>query len=359
MKKRLLIMSLAVVLVCSMAGVGTMAWYTSQSTSTGNEFQTGTLTLGGIIDDEDVVNQFATVSFDNMEPGEPPTKVQTTVLKNVGSLPFYLYRITASELVDDNTENGVDDTILNDVLLIDITIGGEHVYSGSISQLIEENGGYFDPIYDVQPGNTHDMVINAYMDEDAGNEYQGLSMTCDLTVYATQSETPIQGEPEEAWHDMEQGDVTNFSVKGRNHESWILGEDLVQYDWDWQPNDDEFEYYEIMIKHETGDPNAEITEERWETEESFLWWTWTVNHYDESVVAYDMLTGEIVDLDEEDVIWQVIEDRINIKRDAFPADWEGIEVKLSGTQYEDSSNPGHPDESTIQSLPIQYWSFDD
>lgn len=153
------------------------------------------------------------------------------------------------------------------------------------------------------------------------------------------------------------GSTSNFRVQGRNHQAFFR--DYVQFDWDWNPDDSDFEYYEVMIKHETGDPNVEITEERWQTEETFIWWKITRNHYDESIVVHDMITGETIDLDTYDVLWNVEKDRISINRNVFPSDWKGIEVKLSGTQYKDSNNPSLPDKSTIQSLPIQYWSFDE
>ncbi len=319
MKKKFVAAILAVALICTMAGVGTMAWFTSRATSNDNTFQTGTLTLGGIINGYDVNEKFATVSFDNMEPGEPPHKVQTTTLKNVGSLPFYLYRITASDLVDNNSTNNIDDTMLNSVLMLNITIGGETVFDGRLSQLIEENGGYFDPIYGVNPGETRDMVISAYMDPKAGNQYQGLSMKCDLTVYARQNEYPVPGEN----GDEDLGSTSNFSVKAYNDS------DYVNFDWDWEPNDSIYEYYRLEIKHHTGEPTTEIDAER------------IVILVDKNVYSVDGIArGDVI------IDWS--EDIVKIKKSAFPSDWEGFEVKLSGKQNLRSE----------KSLPWQYWSLD-
>nr|WP_279380044.1 TasA family protein [Sporosalibacterium faouarense] len=355
---------LVVILICSMAGAGTMAWFTSQATSDNNVFAAGTLILGSEgANNDDIYNTFEKVEFPDMEPGQPFVQVQETILKNVGSLPFYLYRMTASQLEDNNLNNEIDDTKLNDVLTLKITLKDmeedadeEQVYYGKLSQLKLDNGGFFDPIYDVRPGEKKVMKIYAELPPEVTNEYQGLSMICDLTLYAKQNNVPIQGDPQNQWHDLQQGSVTNFSVKGINHRPLLRN--LVTFDWDWNPDDSDYEFYEIMIKHETGDPNAQITEERWETEEPFLWWTIKTQHLSEDIEVYDMLTGEEVDLDKWDVIWDPSEDNISIAMSAFPSDWDGMEIKLSGTQYEDLNSPGNPEIDTIQSLPIQYWSFD-
>lgn len=314
MKKRYIAAMLVVTLICAMAGVGTMAWFTSRATSNENTFKTGTLILGGIIDGEDVNEQFATVSFDNMEPGQPPEKVQETVLKNVGSLPFYLYRMTA--------KNITGDTKLDDVLMLNITIGGETVFDGRLSQLVEENGGYFDPIYGIQPEETRQMVITAYMDKNAGNEYQGLNMQCDLTVYARQNEYPVPGENGE--EDL--GLAPNFSVVAYNDDNY------VNFDFDWEPNDLFYEHYKLEIKHETGDVTTGIEAER-------IWLF--INFYNKEVTSLDGISRNDVDVD-----WN--RDIVKIKKSAFPDEWKGFEVKIYGMQ---NLKP-------ISSLPWQYWSLD-
>ncbi|MFA5523528.1 MAG: TasA family protein [Tissierellales bacterium] len=322
MNKRFIAAILAVTLICAMAGAGTMAWFTSQAKSSENTFNTGTLILGGIIDGEDVNETFATVAFNDMEPGEPPYKVQTTQLKNVGSLPFYLYRITASTLVDGNIYNDIDDTMLNNVLMVNITIGDKIVYDGRLSQLVAENGGYFDPIYEVNPDDSKDMVINAYMDPEAGNEYQGLSMKCDLTVYARQNEYPVPGEGGE--EDL--GEAPNFSVVAYNTDTH------VNFDWDWKPNDLIYEYYKLEIKHHTGEPTTEIEADR-------LWFF--INFTNKTVYSLDGIEQEDITVD-----WGA--DIVKIEKSAFPDEWEGFEVKISGMQ----------DLRVLRTLTWQYWSLD-
>lgn len=262
MNKRIIAVALAIVMVCSLAGIGTMAWFTSSATSTSNEFKTGTLVLGSMMDGKEVENTFATVNFEDMEPGEPPVKVQTTTLRNIGTLPFYLYRITASRLVDTNAENGeTDDTILNNVLMIRVTINENEVYYGRLSQMLEADGsGFFDPVYDVRPDEELDMVIEAFMDPNAGNTYQGLSMACDLTVYASQNNAPIAGQ--EGHNPVNLGTTGLFTASAEN--TTYGGEPWVKFSWDWDSaewsNYTAKDELRLRIKHETGNPNAEVYE---------------------------------------------------------------------------------------------------
>lgn len=338
MNRKLIVAILAVTLICAFAGAGTMAYFTSRATSRNNTFVAGSLILGGIIDEEEVQNRFATLSLENLKPGEP-VHVGSTILKNVGSLLFKLYRMTASNIQD---ESGLDD-----VLNIIVKIGGEQVFTGKLSQLAEENGGYFDPIYGIQPGDEKQMEITIMMDAAAGNAYQGKSMTCDLTVYAAQEEMTLQGQPSGTRINFgtAPGGRPTFSVEGYEEGGWLC------FDWDWDPSDDgwlsEREYYQIDIKHETGDPTTNVCEAR------VRWWIF-VNE-GERVISVD-------GIDENDVRVDWSSDIVKIRRSAFPSDWELIEVKLSGTQniswdeVDDVRNGEIPD--SVKTIPgYQPWYF--
>lgn len=323
MNKKVLAVAMAVVLICAAAGAGTMAWFTSAATSSGNQFTAGTLILGSEVNGNDVYEEFATLEFKDMEPGQPPVKVLDTDLKNVGSLPFYLYRMTASNIVDNNSENNIDDMILDDVLMLKIFIGGEQVYYGKLSQLVEENGGFFDPIYGIEPGETRELMIEAELPATTGNAYQGLRMKCDLNIFAAQEEMPVTGQPPLGTR-YDLGATSIFSVEGYNSNNY------VNFDWDWTPNDNLLgsEYYELRIKHETGDTTTEIEEIR-----IFIL-------FDEHVVSVD-------GIDEDDVSVDWSQDIVRIRRNAFPSDWDGFEVELTGAQ-----NGRAP-----ETIPYQYFSL--
>lgn len=274
MKKRYLAIILATALVFVMAGVGTMAWFTNEATSSNNTFQAGTLILGYNNNGTDVSNEFASLTFDNLSPGGDPTDVSTTELKNVGTLPFYLYRITADNFVDNNDDD-IDDLLLDDVLMVSVLIKDEfgverEVFRGKLTQLKEENGGYFDPMYFIDPQETREMKMKVWMDETADNFYQGLSMSCDFTVYASQHAMPLPGETGnyeylatcESFDPSGnlRTDVGYFKVYGKNNGTSVS----FQYRWhtangvpipDPGTNKD---WYELRIKHHTGDPNKEI-----------------------------------------------------------------------------------------------------
>lgn len=313
MNKKILALALTVVMLCAAAGVGTMAYFTSQTTSADNVFQAGTLTLGGVIDGQDVENQFATVSFSNMEPGEPPLKVAETTLKNVGSLPFYIYRLTGSGVVDNNPENDVDDTILDDVLMVKVTIGGEVVYNGRLSQMVESNGGYFDPIYGIEPDDEKEMVIEGYLDPHAGNQYQGLSMQCDLTVYAAQNNMPIPGQ--EGTNPANLGSTSLFNSAAQN--VLFNSEEWIKFDWDWIQNSTWYssnkDELRLRIKHEAGTHDAEV--------------------YEIQVSgSNDVTTNGLLDQNEVMVggVWSSAHDEIWVKRSAFPAEWDTMAVEIGG-----------------------------
>lgn len=337
MRKKYILSIIAIILICSMAGAGTMAWFTGRATSEENNVSAGTLILGtGDVgtDSNDQNFVFDSVAFGSMEPGEPPIQVQRTKLKNVGSLPFYLYRITASQLTDmtiGDTDNGKDDTELDNVLNIEITMcdpdeaveNGEKVFEGKLSELVEENGGFFDPIYSINPQDVKEMVITAHMDSNANNYYQGLSMNCDFTVYAAQNNMPVNGEGSGSGNKVNLGSTSSFSVAGYNSSSH------VSFDWDWTPNDFWSEYYQIDIKHHTGDSTTNIEEWR------------IVFLPGERVISTD-------GIDESDVSVDWGSDIVRIDKSAFPSDWDGFEVKLSGEQ----------DGGSYESIGYQYWSLD-
>ncbi|MCQ1528645.1 TasA family protein [Lutispora saccharofermentans] len=348
MKKKYIAMMLVVALAFSMIGVGTMAWFTSTATSANNTFVAGTLTLGGIIDGEDVANRFATLNLSNIKPGEP-RDLGTTELKNVGSLSFKLYRITASNFTGDLNFTDTLGRKMDDVLNLIVTIGGERVYEGKFSQLVWENGGFFDPIVDVPVGDVRTMQLSVLMDESAGNDFQGKNFKCDLTVYATQNEVPENGEPigTEVYLGRTSGAGTTipwdpaFSVVGKNDNTY------VNFDWDWEPNDDVgsgifragFEHYQIDIKHEKGSPDNTIDAEQ----------TIIIIPVDREIDV----TGD-GPLTESDIVVDWSGDVVKIKKaKLLNAGWDGFEVRLSGIQLVDG---------TVRTIladgsEYQYWSL--
>ncbi|HHV71630.1 MAG TPA: hypothetical protein GXX38_03330 [Clostridia bacterium] len=257
MKRRLIISMVAVALICSLAGAGTLAYFRSVATSSSNTFVAGTLLLGGVDEyGNDMIEKFASLKgIGNIKPGEP-RDVGTTQLKNVGTLPLKLYRITAFNFQGDLDFKDEQGRSLDDVMNLIIKIGDEQVYEGKFSELVEENGGFFDPIVNMLPQEKRDMTLSILMDATAGNEFQGKTFSCDLKVWATQNEVPENGEPLGTVVDLGSSNVGDgvivdswFSVKGYNDATY------ANFDYDWHPDDLIFERYVLKIKHEKGSPD--------------------------------------------------------------------------------------------------------
>lgn len=339
-KKSLLAVALIGMLVLG-SGYGTYAYFTARAVSADNTIKAGTLKLGGVRNGEDVEKQFATVTFKNIEPGETLQNVATTKLKNVGDLPFYLYRITASDLVDNTTgenDNGKTDTILDKVLTMNITIDEKQVYHGKLSELKAINGGYFDPIQEIESKAEKNMKISLSMDSNAGNEYQGLSMSCDFTVYAAQQGMPISGESEGTKYDM--GSTELFSVEG-----WNDGE-YIYFQWHWIPEDKDKEAYKIKLKHQTGNSTTQIKEVR------------CLNSIDDSsIYSLNGITRDYVEFYKSDNI-------IRIDKNAIPQEWKTFEIQLGGSQvfsesdYQIDIDTGIvTDNIDYKTIPYQQWSL--
>lgn len=294
MNKKLIIAVILVTLVFAAAGVGTMAWFTSQVTSTENTFQTGTLALSG-----SQGQQFASLVVSDMQPGMPVHE-GSTILRNNGTLPLKLYRI--------NTGNIVDPDGLDEVLDIEVFVGATSVYTGKLSQLVSGNGGYFNPIMNVPAGQELELKLVVTMSEDANNDYQGKELTTDFTVHAAQENMPLPGE-EEGWTQIASsngGASKGFNIDGRNTNN------AVQYRFNWRQNTGILaEMAEIYVKHQTGDVDSQVQLIR------ILWNTSKIEVQEGHIEAHEV-----------NVNWS--RHIVSIDKSAFPNEWEIIDVKFGG-----------------------------
>ncbi len=87
MRKKLLLLTLALLLVAGMAGAGTFAYFQDTETSTGNTFTAGTLDLKVSDDNEPFGNGVSqTWVLTNMAPGDVPAVVYEVSLMNTGTI---------------------------------------------------------------------------------------------------------------------------------------------------------------------------------------------------------------------------------------------------------------------------------
>lgn len=334
MKKRFYVTLIAIALICAIAGASTMAYFTSSATSTGNAFAAGTLKIGRLNANNQPEEAFAALGFGNLAPGVT-SAAQTTNLKNVGTLPFNVYRITADTFTYAPSTLSPD---LAKLITIHVVLGGKAVYTGLLSDLVAANGGYFDPITQVAVGQDIPMSVTATLSPQAGNAYQSASVKCNFKVYAQQVEVPFNGQ-QNTWVNFgtavnENGNSSSptFSVKGKNEGDWVV------FDYDWIPADKISEFYRISIKHHTGDDTTTIEEKR------------ILLSFREGIISTD-------GIDTWDVLFNVGSDIIKIRKSALPSSWQGFEVKFEGAQNVAGpiSNPWNI--KFDKAIPYQYWSL--
>lgn len=382
--KKIGIILLAAVLCTATAAVGgTKAYFTNKAQSQNNTFNAGTLILGGYdknVEDSiktETANKFMSLNIQNIKPGLPK-EVGKTTLRNIGSLPFKLFRITASNI-------NQSCPLLDEVIEVEIYIDNQKAYTGRLSNLRATNGGYFDPIFPIPAKTDHEMTVYVTMDENAGNAYQGATLTCDLTAYATQTNTTFAGDQNSIHYNLAsvQGSGTvndpKFSVTAWNDAD---PNGYVNFQYTWQPNDvqnciydkninkllqllgisltKDFELYNIEIKHEKGIPDADIGGiNKYDPSLAINWRKIKVKVNWNSFTRNWVISSDDSDLqlNNNDVTFDYTNNIIKIKKSVFPTSssdsidptgWKGFEVRFNGIQI-----PERPAKVTDW----KYWSL--
>ncbi|MFC2022206.1 TasA family protein [Chloroflexota bacterium] len=114
--KRILGLSIAFVLLISMTGIGTWAYFSDVETSTDNVFAAGTLDLK--TDDVDGVSQ--TLLATNIEPGYT-VGPETIILKNIGSVGGATLDLAFSYEESDSSPNPADMSANATAAVIEVT----------------------------------------------------------------------------------------------------------------------------------------------------------------------------------------------------------------------------------------------
>ncbi|MBX7112110.1 MAG: M73 family metallopeptidase [Dehalococcoidia bacterium] len=193
--KRSIFLSLAVIgLVASMIAAATGAVFTDTATSTGNQFQTGTLNIKLADDNEGAADDVsASISFSNMAPGDSVVKPIT--VSNPGSLGLR-YALTSSSTNADGKD------LKGQIVLKVVQVAGTgscsaSAFSGSPAYLY--NGALGAAAFgDVTTGaQTGDRAVAASASEvlclqaslpiATGNAFQGAATTATFTFTAEQT----------------------------------------------------------------------------------------------------------------------------------------------------------------------------
>ncbi len=189
--KKMLALTVAALLVISMAGVGTWAYFSDTEASTNNQLTAGTLDLK--TNNADGVTQ--TLYADSMKPGDSigPATIQ---LKNAGSLAGSTLDIAFSYVESDGGPNDVNKTADDTAGMMEVTTlsyGGSSLL-GSVSDL---NGNGYKDVYDITNADltgqsgltasaTKDFAITVQLRSETGNDFMADGITVTMTFILNQ-----------------------------------------------------------------------------------------------------------------------------------------------------------------------------
>lgn len=218
--RRTLIASLLVVALCFTMLIGTtFAWFTDSVTSASNVIQAGTLKVD-IVDANDVSLAGEVIEFktaDNRDQSEILWEPGCTYVMedffivNKGSLALkYVFEI--------NGVNGNDKLL--EALEWTVMVGDTEVDLDSFV------GELYSATDAGKANKSEKIVITAHMKEDAGNEYQGLSISgIGITVYATQ--LAYENDSFDNQYDAEAGYPVNVSTADELADALVNGGNII------------------------------------------------------------------------------------------------------------------------------------
>jgi len=186
--KKIMGLTIALMLLISMGGIGTWAYFQDTETSTGNVFAAGTLDLK--TDDVDGVTQ--TLYASNLKPGDNVSGSIT--LKNTGSVAGSTLDLAFSYVESDSSPNPADMSANATAAQMELTTldyGGSSLL-GSIS---DGNSNTYTDIEDlknadltgqsgINPSATEDFSITVQLRGDTGGDFQsdGINITITFTL---------------------------------------------------------------------------------------------------------------------------------------------------------------------------------
>lgn len=188
--KKIVVLSLALVMVIGMAGAATFAYLTDSETSSGNQLAAGTLDLK--TNDADGVSR--TLYAVNMSPGAT-VGPSTITLRNAGTADGATLDIVFSYAESDGSPNTADKTADETAAMMEVITldyGGSSLLSSNISDV--NVNGYKD-VEDLKNSSltglsgiaalsTKDFVISVRLRSETGNDFQadGITMTMTFTL---------------------------------------------------------------------------------------------------------------------------------------------------------------------------------
>lgn len=165
MRKKLIAIIMLIGLLGFAGGIGTYAWFTDESTSSGNVFETGELIIGVPAEGDNA----GFINASSLVPGE---HVDGNV--NVINLGDVAFKYKMSVIKTSGSQE------LFDKLNLVINDGTGDLYNGLLKDLNDEIGT-------LQPSANQTLNAVVSLPEDAGNAYQGTQAIAKFVFNATQA----------------------------------------------------------------------------------------------------------------------------------------------------------------------------
>ncbi|OGO79222.1 MAG: hypothetical protein A2Y23_01180 [Clostridiales bacterium GWB2_37_7] len=210
--RKLIALTLIVIMVSVSAGIATYAWYTSSATSTDNTFISGTVLITNS-------SQYPTPLFSSNEndmwfvkywyPGLDTANIagqdRHIVIKNGGSLKARVEGISAtaafytvdpqnpSERIHASADAAKEFKESLIVTVLDDTRANT-LYTGTLADLMQDGYKKLNSNVLLQTSGSFNqtrLFFNVKMSEAAGNEIQGVTADVDIVIHATQEHAPI------------------------------------------------------------------------------------------------------------------------------------------------------------------------
>ena len=177
MNKKILLSILSITVLLTLVGIGTYALFSDTATSTGNQFQAGTMNL-----QVNGAEQLQAFSYTSISPGWSHTETYTvTNVGNVqGRATFVASSLVESGGVLTSAEQPVDPgnagNLGADVHVI-ATVDGASAYNGTLAGFAASGA---QDLGIVSGGQSETVVVTFSVDPSVGNEIQGDSVKFDL-----------------------------------------------------------------------------------------------------------------------------------------------------------------------------------
>ncbi len=229
--RRALFSSIIALFICFTMLLGTtFAWFTDSAISAGNIIQTGTLdiemewkdaTANGAQQTYKDASKGAIFNYDNWEPG--CVEAKNIKISNVGTLALkYHLNIAAngevsklSDVIDVYYAEG--EYVLTDRNVSDLT------KIGTLTSVLE--GMPTNMAGDLEANTSDTVTIALKMQEDAGNEYQGLSIGTNFSVILMATQDNVEKDAfDENYDDIEIPEISIQTIDGVSYATTIDGE---------------------------------------------------------------------------------------------------------------------------------------